>query len=162
MLRMALEDTDTVVTLKEEILHAQIYLRIQQICHQNKLNVVWDIPEELLNCKMLRLTLQPLIENAIVHGIEPFGDAGDIRIQAIREDKTVRITVGDSGFGLSKTEIDELYYMINQERIKESHHIGLSNVNQRLQLTFGEKCGVMISSQIGWGTEVSFLIPYDS
>ena len=106
------------------------------------------------------MILQPVVENAIKYGIKPFGDGGILQIRASREGETVRIFVSDSGFGLSQEETEEINREINRQVIKESDHIGLSNVNQRISIMFGEAYGVMVRSKINDGTTVELTIPY--
>ena len=160
LLRYSLGSTDTFVTLEEEINYTKKYLLVQQIRCNYGFDVTWDIPEELGKCNVIKMILQPVVENAIKYGIKPFGDGGILQIRASREGETVRIFVSDSGFGLSQEETEEINREINRQVIKESDHIGLSNVNQRISIMFGEAYGVMVRSKINDGTTVELTIPY--
>lgn len=160
LLRYSLGNTDTFVTLEEEINYAKKYLLVQQIRCNYEFDVYWDIPEELGKCSVIKMILQPVVENAIKYGIKPFGDGGSLQIRALRVNDTIRIFVSDSGFGLTQEETAEINRVINSQVIKESDHIGLSNVNQRINLMFGDQYGVTVSSKINEGTTVELTIPY--
>ena len=166
LLRISLEDTDTFVTLKEEIEYVKKYLFIQQTRLDQTFDVIWEVPKELEKCRVIRMILQPLVENAIKYGIKPYEHKGDLKIQATRmmgeysRQEYVCIMVEDSGFGLTQEEADTINQSIRKEIIKESDHIGLSNVHQRVILAFGEECGVTIKSRIGEGTCVEVKLPY--
>ena len=160
LLRYSLGNTDTFVSLEEEINYTKKYLQVQQIRSSYGFDVIWDIPEELGKCNAIKMILQPVVENAIKYGIKPFGDGGVVEIRAIRANDAVHIFVSDSGVGLTQEETDEINRVINSQVIKESDHIGLSNVNQRINLMFGDEYGVTVSSKINEGTTVELTIPY--
>ena len=106
------------------------------------------------------MLLQPLIENGINYGIRPYDNCGFLKIEAIRIEDMVHICVKDSGMGMTEEEVSEINHSIQETVIKESNHIGLSNVNQRIKLVFGEDYGVVVKSKISKGTEVVISIPY--
>lgn len=160
LLRYSLSNTDTFVSLREEINYTKKYLLVQQIRCNYGFEVHWDIPEELDKCNMIKMILQPVVENAIKYGIKPFGDGGSLHIRAIRAGETVRFYVSDSGFGMTQEECDEINRVIRSQVIKESDHIGLSNVHQRINLMFGDQYGVTVRSKINDGTTVELTIPY--
>ena len=160
LLRYSLGNTDTFVSLREEINYTKKYLLVQQIRCNYGFDVIWDIPEELDHCNVIKMILQPVVENAIKYGIKPFGDGGVLQIRAVRAGETVRIFVSDSGFGMTQEEADEINRVISSQVIKESDHIGLSNVHQRINLMFGDRYGVMVRSKINEGTTVELTIPY--
>ena len=160
LLRYSLSNTDTFVSLQEEINYTKKYLLVQQIRCNYGFEVHWDIPEELNKCNMIKMILQPVVENAIKYGIKPFGDGGSLHIRAIRVGETVRFYVSDSGFGMAQEEADEINRVIRSQVIKESDHIGLSNVHQRINLMFGDQYGVTVRSKINEGTTVELTIPY--
>ena len=160
ILRMSMENTDTVVTLAQEVEYSKIYVNIQKKRYDHKFEAIWNIPEELMNCKLIRVILQPLLENAIYHGIEPFEGNGIIDISAKQIGDMVYITVSDSGFGMTEEEVENITRILEENEIKENRHIGLSNVHQRLRLTFGEQAGVVIKSELNFGTSVTIAVPY--
>lgn len=160
LLRISLQDTDTFVTLKDEIDYVQKYLFIQQKRLGDQFNVIFSIPSELEECKLIKMVLQPLVENAIKYGLKPFDYKGGLHVEATRDSDNLYVSVRDSGLGLNAEQVEEINYSIQKTVIKENSHIGLSNVNQRIKLSFGEAYGVTLSSQIGLGTVVTLKFPY--
>ena len=115
---------------------------------------------DLLSCEILKFTLQPLVENAIFHGIEPKGTAGKINIHVYRdEENDIHIDVTDDGVGIAEDMIDRLLFDNNASSsfFKE---IGLSNVHKRLQYEYGDKYGLSVSSIAGEFTTISILLPF--
>ncbi len=160
MYRMVLENSDTVVPISMEISHCNYYLNIQKKRYEDKFDVEWDIPSEVMDCKIIRIVLQPLVENAIYHGIKRLSNKGTITIKgSIIEDREIVLTVSDNGIGMTEEELAELNESIQSDMIRESQHIGVSNVNQRLRLYFGEQYGLTVTSQEKEGTTVSIHFP---
>lgn len=162
LIRVSLGSTDTFVTLEEEVEYVKKYLFIQQKRIKGGFDVEWDIPQELNCCRCIRLMLQPLVENAINYGIKPYGPGGKLKITANRTDDKIRIFVTDSGMGLTAERVNEINASIRKGVIKESNHIGLSNVNQRILLSFGEAYGVSLQSQMLRGTSVMLVLPFQT
>lgn len=162
LIHTSLENTDTFVKLSDEVEYVKKYLFIQQKRFKGQFDVVWDIPPELEDCKVIKLILQPIVENAINYGIKPFGGKGLIKIKARKNDNTLFITVNDSGFGLPESKVEEINKSVHGNDIKENNHIGMSNVNQRIVLAFGPEYGVDLSSSIGKGTKVTLRFPYNN
>lgn len=160
ILRLSLENTDTFVDLRKEIEYANLYLEIQRVRYEEKFCVLWDVPQELLGCKTIKMILQPILENAICHGIEPYDGLGEIRITVNLIEEAIQIIVADSGVGLPQQEIERLNQEMRDSVIRENKHIGLNNVNQRIVLAFGEKYGVHVAGKLNEGTQVVLRIPY--
>lgn len=159
MLRMTLENSDTVVAIREEVQHCKYYLEIQQKRYEDKFEVIWKIPEDVLEYKIIRIILQPLVENAIYHGIKPLSEKGILVISGSMYDEEVELSVSDTGLGMTEEELKNLRHNMDNDMIKESKHIGVTNVNQRIKLYFGEKYGVSVESKEGVGTKVTVHIP---
>lgn len=159
MLRMTLENSDTVVPVGEEIRHSMYYLEIQKIRYEDKFDVVWKIAPEVESCRIIRVVLQPLIENAIYHGIKPLTNKGLLTIRGYLNGETAELSVEDNGLGMTPEELNRLRENINGDVIKESAHIGLSNVNQRIRLYYGNEYGLIIDSREGIGTRVTIRFP---
>lgn len=157
ILRYSLEVDRNLVPLKRELEYVRLYIDILEKRHAGILTVNYDIPEELLEKEVLRLSLQPLIENAVYHGIQPRG-GGILSISAARVDKDLLLCVGDNGVGMGQPELNALNERIHQNPIR-SEHIGLANVHRRLQILFGEPYGVTVVSTEGKGTEVVMRLP---
>jgi two-component system sensor histidine kinase YesM len=160
MLRMTLENTDTIIPLKTEIEHCENYLEIQKKRYENKFEVEFRIPEVLYMCKTVRIILQPIIENAIYHGIKPLSNKGIISVEGELIGDTVELVVSDNGLGMTEAELQALNMTMKNNYIKESEHIGVTNVNQRLKLYFGDEYGIVIKSKEGIGTKVIIKFPY--
>ena len=160
LLRVSLEDTGTLVTVKEEMEYAEQYLFIQQKRFRNKFVVIWNVPEEIQKCRIVKMVFQPVLENAITYGIKPHGGRGQLKVEAWQEEKEIHISIWNSGMGLTADEVTEINGSMKDNVIKESDHLGLSNVNQRIRLTFGEAYGVNIASVFGEGTTVTLKVPY--
>lgn len=159
MLRMTLENTDTIIPMSHEIEHCMYYLEIQNKRYEDKFRAIWQIPEEIYDCKTIRVILQPIVENAIYHGIKHLTNHGIIIIGGQIDGDVVEITVADNGLGMSREELENLREQMKSCVIKESLHIGLNNVNQRIRLYFGEEYGVFIESGDGQGTTVTVRFP---
>ena len=160
LLRTTLENTDTFVTLKEEMEYVQKYIFLQRKLLSDQFDVEIKIPEELEQCNFIKLLLQPVVENAIKYGIKPYGGKGMLKITAMKAENELHILVKDSGLGLDRAEVEQINDSIRQHVIEDSKHIGLSNVNQRIILAFGDDYGVNLSSEIGVGTTVMLRIPF--
>lgn len=159
ILRMTLENTDSIIPLAQEIEHCRYYIDIQNIRYEDKYEVVWEIPGELYECKTVRVILQPVLENAIYHGVKYLSGKGKINIGGKISEGIVELTVEDNGLGMSGEEIRKLRESMDSEMIKESRHIGLANVNQRIRLYFGQEYGVFLESREGFGTKVTIRFP---
>lgn len=160
MLRNSLANTDAVVTIREEIDNCKNYLKIQKVRYQNSFEVIWNVESSVLECKIIRIVLQPVVENAIYHGIKHLTSGGVICIVAMRRDDMLKIEVTDNGLGMTAEEINELNRRMTQDVIQESKHIGLANVYQRLKLFYGEEGDLMIKSKLGSGTSLIIQIPW--
>lgn len=159
MLRMTLENSDTVVPISMEIQHCRYYLEIQKLRYEDKFDVLWEIPPEVEQCRIIRIVLQPLVENAIYHGVKPLTNKGQIRISGRILEDTVELAVRDNGLGMTAGELENLRRNMDSDTIRESLHIGVTNVNQRLRLYFGEDYGLLVESREGEGTVVTVRIP---
>jgi sensor histidine kinase YesM len=148
LLRVALKsESKQEIPLREELEFLGSYLEIEQTRFQDRLTVNFDIEKDTLDAYVPNLILQPIVENAIRHGIAPRAEAGLIQIQARRENGSVELCVKDNGAGLSETEGIE-------------SGIGLSNTRKRLEKLYGERYGFEISSPSTGGLQVRLKIPF--
>ena len=159
MLRMTLENSDTVVPISTEMQHCMYYLEIQEKRYEDKFDVDWQIPPEVKKCQIIRIVMQPLVENAIYHGIKPLTNKGLITISGRIVGETVELVVTDNGLGMTEEELRSLRANMQSDIIKESRHIGVTNVDQRLKLYFGEEYGLTVESQERIGTTIRVRIP---
>ena len=162
-LRYALESDENLVPIEQEIKHARAYVDIQLHRYNGRFVVEWQVDEKLMDVPIVKITLQPLIENAISHGIKNMDKGGRIYVGISREKDTVMIQVCDNGNGIDKKKIT----LIN-ERFKKNtdfvhlpvDHIGLNNVYLRYRLLFGESVEMMIHKNHEWNTRVSLSYQY--
>lgn len=146
LLRSVIGDTKEYVTLEEELNYIKSYINIQKYKFMNQFEVKYDVDPELLKCKVLKLILQPLVENSIFHGIAPLDRKGLIMIKVQKEMDRIRLEVRDNGVGMSDPS--------------NSGGIGLANVHERLKMVYGQKYGIEIDSQLGMYTTVEIHIPF--
>ena len=159
LLRLALDTTQTIVSVRTEIEHCKCYLGIQQKRYEEKLDVVWDIAPEILDCQIVKLVLQPLVENAIYHGIKPKEGKGRITISGRLNGDAAELTVSDDGIGMTAEALRAMTRALDSDAIPDERHIGVMNVNQRLRLMFGKAYGISIRSAPNAGTDVTIRIP---
>ena len=121
----------------------------------------WEIDEKTLEYKIVRMILQPIVENAIYHGVKHLPGNGLITIAVNYLEQKIQIEITDNGLGMEKEELEKLKGRLDQEMMRESCHIGLANVYQRLKLYYGEQCEFFVQSRLGCGTCVIIEIPCD-
>lgn len=153
--RKNLNNNKELVNLDVELNHVKSYLEIEKARFEDKLLIEYDIDEDSLNYQLPPLSLQPLVENAIKHGILPKKGGGKIQILTRLKEGEMEVKIIDNGIGVTEEEIEEI--LMDNNKYKDS--IGMSNVNHRLKGMFGTKYGLKINSTINEGTTVSFRIP---
>lgn len=158
--RYVTKKNTTEVFLEQELLLAENYLTI--IGLRKEIEFYVDFPEELAMQPFMQLVIQPIVENAIYHGIEMRTGSHEVNVNVSLEGSGYRISVYDDGIGLSKQKIDVLYSQINFIKPKENGSVGLWNVHKRLINRYGAESGLMIESDVethGYGTTISMWIP---
>lgn len=159
LLRLGLDSESYLISIREEIEHASNYIEILKIRYKDIFAVEWNIDDKILDCKIIKLCLQPLIENAIYHGIKPKDDHGIVKITGEFVEEGILIKVTDDGVGMDSEKLEELNKSMEEQYSLSGQHIGVRNVNQRIKIIFGEKYGIKISSIENGGTVVEVLIP---
>ncbi|OPH58672.1 two-component sensor histidine kinase [Paenibacillus ferrarius] len=157
--KVSLSNGKDIITLREELQHVSFYVQIQNIRFENKINFQIDVPEELLNHPIPKITLQPLVENAILHGI--LGRAqreGTITIHGMPVDGTIRLLITDDGVGMSANQIEDMLAGISRSKIGGSSY-GVKNVMERIRHYFGAPANLAFRSVPGTGTEVEITFP---
>ena len=158
LFRISLSKGRTVITIKDELQHAQSYMNIQKVRYKNSFAVVFDVDEEIYSYCTVKLVLQPILENAISYGVSAMDEGGEIRITGRREEGTVILAVTDNGIGMSEEEVR--FVLTDSTRVpKHGSGVGLVNVNNRVQLLFGKEYGLKVESEPDEGTVVSIVIP---
>jgi sensor histidine kinase YesM len=154
------------VPLREELDHIGNYMNIQQHRFSDRFELCCDVPELLQDASVLKLTIQPLIENAIVHGLGKLRTGGVVRLEARRNGDLLIIEVTDNGQGMDEKRLQDLKRSLEvSDRLHElrggdTHGIGLRNISQRIRLFYGEHAALTVISGPGQGTTVRLTIPY--
>jgi two-component system, sensor histidine kinase YesM len=159
LLSFSLETRDHVVLLARELEHAKLYVEIQKMRYKDRFEVQWNIEKTAFSFKIIKLTIQPIIENAIYHGIKPSDRPGTIIVSGNVQQDSFILKVRDNGIGMSKSETAQLNSGLKNNDVREDRHIGLRNVNQRIRLIFGEDYGLKVRSIAGRGTIVVLTLP---
>lgn len=159
LLRNMAKGLDDKITLGEELALVNDYVKIQQLRYSEIFDFITVIPEELLSLRIVKFTLQPIVENAILHGIEPTGDFGEIKITAKIELEDLYITVEDNGIGMSAEELLKLTASLKNSPKNSLNGIGISNVDARLKLIYGDTYGLSYTSEKNRYTRVTIHIP---
>ncbi|BBF42438.1 two-component sensor kinase YesM [Lachnospiraceae bacterium KM106-2] len=147
---------EDVITLKDELEHTKSYLSIQQARYRDILEFSIDCPEGVLNCSIPKLTLQPLVENALYHGVKEKRGKSSIKVICTVKDDTIYITVEDTGNGMSPNRLQEVRNAMNTD---DKTGFGLKAVDERIKLYYGEAYNLQIDSIEGMGTTVRICIP---
>lgn len=151
--RTALSKGQDMVTVDNCIQNIKAYLDIQLVMHDNEFQIVWDIDQEVRGCIVPKLLLQPVVENALEHGLDMKEEGEKILKLFFQQDgEDVLMAVEDNGPGMEQEEADKLVTY-------QASGYGLKNVNDRLKLLYGEKYGVLVFSKVGEGTRVEMRIP---
>lgn len=158
IIKYALTEPMELVSLKEELNYLKAYIEIQEVRFHNNIVSYYEIEDSLLEIPVFRLMLQPIIENSIIHGIQSSEKRCCIKIKISKRNNDICFVVIDNGCGMSKSSIEELRNKINNPKSK---NIGLTNINRRLILHYGENSRLHILSKVGMGTVVRFIIPMD-
>jgi two-component system sensor histidine kinase YesM len=153
--RLTLNNGHNIISIAEEIEQAKAYLEIKKIRYRERLSYHFDIDERVNDLKTIKLILQPFIENSIIHGMYNEDRKVTIVVKAIYKEAFVEISIIDDGMGISEDVLRELI----QEESKERKGYGITNVDKRIKMYFGESCGVSIFSRLGIGTSVTIKIP---
>jgi two-component system, sensor histidine kinase YesM len=158
--RISISRGKEIISLEEEIAHIQNYLIIQEMRYGDDFSYEITIDPQLLPCRIVKLTLQPLIENAIYHGVKQKRGKGSIFVKGYEQDEIVYLEVIDNGTGIEREKLKT----IQEELANKSSHsptigIGLKSVHERIRLHFGESYGLTIESEIGTGTKSVVRIP---
>lgn len=157
--RLSLGKGKNIVTVKDEIDHVKNYLMIQHMRFKNKFDYEFDIAEDVLELPSLKLMLQPLVENAIYHGMEFMDGDGLIMVKAWREENELYLSVADNGLGMTEDKVEMILTGKSSSGNGRGSGIGVKNVNERIKLYFGEDYGITIDSEPDEGTKLTIHLP---
>ncbi|WP_168120174.1 sensor histidine kinase [Paenibacillus sp. HB172176] len=161
MLRGVLGNTKEFVALREELSYVNSYLTIQRYKYADRFKVGYEIEDELLDAQVLKLTLQPLVENALTHGIGSLSNNGSILIKAYKDEAELVLEVGDNGVGMTTEQIAAA---LRDETLKDGYRsggMGIRNVNERIGMVYGPSYGVKLYSRPGAFTKAEIRIPIE-
>ena len=156
LFRLSLNNGREHILLRDEVEHLKNYLIIQKKRYGDAINFSLDVEEDVLTSTVVKLVLQPLVENAIIHGIEKKEGKGNIVVTIKRASDTIVYEIRDDGKGVDVNEINQLLTAIGDS----NRGFGIKNINDRLKLYFGEQYGLHFSSENGEGTTVTVTQPY--
>ena len=155
LMRYSLSKKDF-VTVAEELENLKNYIGIQNVRYGDRMEIHFDVQDNVLDYYIPKLLIQPILENAIVHGVEDKLDMATIQIRIYQEEMDLYVVVADDGVGMTQEVIEALVRSDTSSSAKYGHtSIGVNNVNRRIQSVFGPECGLMIQSQLGAGTTIT-------
>lgn len=157
--RMSLNQGKDIVSVREELQHVRSYLEIQQVRYQDILEYEIAVPEELNAYLIPKITIQPLVENALYHGIKNKRGVGKITISGYETDGVFYLKVEDNGIGITQERLEQVRNGILGKVSTGKAIYGLYNVNERIRLNFGEQYGITLESIYGEQTKVSVMLP---
>ena len=157
--RSSLNKGKEIVTIRDELQHVRSYLEIQQIRYQDILKYEIDVPEELFDYQIPKITIQPIVENALYHGIKNKRGGGTIVVSGKDEGETMLIQVKDDGKGMKPERLKEINKDLTGTKLENTAIYGLYNVNERIRLSFGEEYGITVESTYEVGSCISIRLP---
>lgn len=155
LFRISISKGHELITIEKEVEHAGSYLKIQNFRYKNQFSYDFQIEEECLRYYCNKITLQPIIENAIYHGLDRMVDEGHIQIRIYSEGEDVIFRVEDNGVGMSEEQCRSILH----KEPGDNSGIGIKNVNDRIKIYFGKEYGLSIESELDEGTTVIIRMP---
>lgn len=157
--RISLSKGKSIIPVRDELEHVRNYLMIQQMRFKNKFTYTIEADPGTLELASLKLMLQPLVENAVYHGMEFMDGDGEVVVRAKREGDDLWLTVRDNGLGMTKEQVESLLSESPHVTSRKGSGIGVKNVNERIRLYFGEQYGLQIDSEPDEGTLIRIHLP---
>lgn len=159
--KVSLSKGHTLIPLKNELELISNYLNIQKLARKQDIHIEFEIEEKLYSHLIIKQTLQPLVENAVVHGFSGYRDDGTISISAKHQDNCVQLQITDNGIGILPEEVEELNRILQLPVLPENFpHFGVFNINRRIIQTYGNEYGIFVESEVGLYTTIHMKIPY--
>ena len=157
--RISLSKGKSIIPVRDELEHVRNYLMIQHMRYKNKFSYSIEAEDEVLGLASLKLILQPMVENAIYHGMEFMDGDGEIKIRAWKENNDLYLSVEDNGLGMTEEQVERLFTDTSHVPSRRGSGIGVKNVNERIHLYFGKDYGLSINSEPDEGTTVLMHLP---
>ena len=154
LFRISISKGHELITVDQELQHAECYLKIQKFRYKNQFNYSFKVDESLKGYLCNKITLQPLIENSLVHGLD-MSEEGEILIEVYEDGDDIVMAVSDNGVGMTEEQCEEIL----RKDVNRKGGIGIKNVNDRVKIYFGDKYGVTISSELDEGTRMELHMP---
>jgi two-component system sensor histidine kinase YesM len=155
LFKLSLSKSNKFITVEEELMYIKYYSQIQETRFSDRIRILIDVPEQIRAYSLPRFILQPLVENAVVHGLEPKEGPGEVHIKGGQYSDKIFFIIQDNGVGIPEEKLRKL---LLPEIEEEQHpkHLGLSNVDERIKLLYGQEWGLKIDSieQVGTIVEV--------
>lgn len=159
LFRISLNKGNEMIKVEDEMEHVRNYLIIQSMRYLNKFTYTIAVDDDVRYCKTIKLIVQPVVENAIYHGIKKKKGKGSIQIAAFRNEERLFITVTDDGIGMDEETCEQILQEDSRSGSTTGSGIGVKNVNERIQLYFGREYGLQFESEPGKGTTVTLTLP---
>lgn len=165
MFRYAIKTKSELVTIRDELNHVNDYIMIQSIRFDNAFRFTVNLPESMMSLNVLKLILQPLVENAIIHGLQNCQAGSLIEITGSLKPPFILLTVADDGQGMTGSQLDALLSSLKEEAAftelghRSNSGIGIKNIDSRIRLYYGDSYGLSIDSSPGHGTSITIKLP---
>ncbi|BDG36118.1 sensor histidine kinase [Saccharococcus caldoxylosilyticus] len=157
--RISISKGQEFISIEEEIEHIKSYLFIQEMRYGDNFSYEIDVDQNILSSRIIKLTLQPLVENAIYHGVKQKRGKGTILVKGYYINDTIYFEVIDNGVGMEADKVKEIMAALNNKEENAALGIGLRSVHERIQLHYGPSYGINIESELGKGTKVTVTVP---
>ncbi len=154
LFRISISKGHELITVDQELQHAECYLKIQKFRYKNQFNYTFKVDERCRGYLCNKISLQPLIENCLVHGLD-VSEEGEILIEVYEKDDEIVMAVSDNGVGMTEEQCEEIL----KKDVHKKGGIGIKNVNDRVKIYFGERYGVTITSELDEGTRMELHMP---
>lgn len=157
LFRQSISNEAEEVTLRQEIDYVRNYLIIQKMRYKEQLNYDIQVPESILNYFVIKLVLQPLVENALYHGVKYKEGGGTILVDGYETESTVVLQVIDDGIGMDVEELSHIFE--KRKSTQKTNRVAVRNIHNRIQLHYGKEFGLNFESRKGYGTKVKVILP---
>ena len=157
LLRQSISNEKAMVTVFEEISYVKSYLTIQKMRYKDKIEFSIDVSPEIMNSKIVKFALQPLVENAIYHGLKYKETKGNLTIKGYKDGEKAVLVVEDDGIGMDEHCLEHIFD--GSKKTNKSNGVGVPNVQKRIQLYYGPEYGITYKSRKGEGTVATVTVP---
>ncbi|MGN0242180.1 MAG: sensor histidine kinase [Candidatus Weimeria sp.] len=162
LLRYSINWGSGIVSIRDELNYIKNYILLMNSRNDFVVTLAIDIPEQFMNQEIPKMSLQPVVENAVLHGIAPIGEDASIYIHAVAAGNDIRIEISDNGYGMTEEVLEKLRNKLNSEvdtNEKKGHGVGMKNIQDRIKLNYGQNYGLRIFSEEGRYTKVVISLP---